>query len=266
MHTDRTLSLAAGVVQEFPPERAVYAAHSAGFNAVGIWCDASVWSAVTTREVRNALADTGLIALDLEVVWLQPGEPPDKHDRVVDLALEIGARNLLCVSMEPQPLLSMRRFERLCRRSEQGELRIALEFLALSEIRSLQEALAVVEGVGHPAGAVLVDNLHLARSGGSPGDLRAVDPGLLSYLQLCDASLEPPGDSVEELMEDALHQRQLPGEGELPLREVLAAVDPELPLSLEIRSRALCTRFAEDIDGRAARVYAATQQFLQTTP
>ena len=266
MQPDRVLSLAAGAVQEFTPERAVYAAHAAGFDAVGIWCDAPAWRAATTQQVRNALADTGLIALDMEVIWLHPGEPPDKHDGIVDLALEIGARNLLCVSSEPQQLLGMRRFERLCRRAEQSELRIALEFLALSEIQSLQQALAVVEGVGHPAGAVLIDNLHLARSGGTPEDLRAVAPPLMSYVQLCDASREPPGSTLEERLEDALELRQLPGEGELPLRELLAEIDAQLPLSLEIRSRSLRERFAEDIDRRAAMIYTATRRFLQTTP
>lgn len=266
MSETRLLSLAAGTVQEFSPERAVYAAHAAGFDAVGIWCDAPVWTAATTQQVRNALADTGLIALDMEVAWLHPGEPPDQHDRMVDYALEIGARNLLCVSSEPRQLLSMGRFEHLCRRAEQGSLRVVLEFLSLTEIRSLQQALAVVEGVGHPAGAVLVDNLHLARSGGTPADLRAVAPSLMSYVQLCDASREPPGDTLEDRLEDALELRQLPGEGELPLRELLAEIDAQLPLSLEIRSRALRERFPEDIDGRAAMVYAATRRLLQTTP
>lgn len=266
MSNDRILSLAAGVVQEFPPERAVYAAHAAGFNAVGIWCDSTTWSAASTRAVRTALEDTGLVALDLEVLWMHPGERVDRHDAMLGYALELGARNVLCVSSEPQTLQTMRRFEYLCRRAEQGELRVALEFLALTEIRTLQQALAVVEGVGHPAGAVLVDALHLSRCGGRPEDLRAMNTQWLTYLQLCDASREPLDNSFDGLLEDALYLRSLPGDGELPLRDLLDAVDTGLPLSLEIRSRSLNTRFAEDIDGRAAAVYSATRRFLQTTP
>ncbi|MCB1843315.1 MAG: sugar phosphate isomerase/epimerase [Halioglobus sp.] len=266
MGNHRLLSLAAGVVQEFPPERAVYAAHAAGFNAVGIWCDSTTWSAASTRAVRTALHDTGLVALDLEVLWMHPGERVDQHDAMLDYALELDARNVLCVSSEPQALHTMRRFEHLCRRAEQGDLRVALEFLSLTEIRTLQQALAVVEGVGHPAGAVLVDALHLTRCGGVADDVRAMNPQWLTYLQLCDASREPLDSSFEGLLEDALHLRRLPGDGDLPLRDLLDTVDAELPLSLEVRSRALNARFAEDIDGRAAAVYRATQRFLQTTP
>lgn len=262
----RILSLAAGVVQDFPPERAVYAAHAAGFNAAGIWCDTAQWSSATTRQVRAALADTGLVALDLEVLWMHPGERPEQHDPLIDIALELGARNLLCVSSETQMLQTMRRFEHVCRRAEQGDLRVALEFLALTEIRTLEQALAVVEGVGHPAGAVLVDALHLARCGGQAEDVRKLDPQLLTYLQLCDASLEPLDSSFDGLLEDALQLRSLPGEGELPLRNLLDAVNADLPLSLEIRSRTLNTQFAQDIDGRASAVYQATQRFLYTTP
>ena len=84
--------------------------------------------------------------------------------------------------------------------------------------------------VDHPNGAVLVDTLHLARSGGSPDDLRAVPSRLLPYLQVADAPAAPPGPERDTLREEALHGRLLPGEGELPLEATLAAV-PDVPLS-----------------------------------
>ena len=70
----RLISLAAGVVQEFPPEQVVYAAAEAGFNAVGIWCDLETWSNDRTDKVKQALVETGITALDIEVVWFHPGE------------------------------------------------------------------------------------------------------------------------------------------------------------------------------------------------
>jgi hypothetical protein len=68
MPNNRLISLAAGVVQEFSPEDVVRAAAQAGFNAVGIWCDSDTWSTQRTRDVVSALLDTGLCALDLEVL------------------------------------------------------------------------------------------------------------------------------------------------------------------------------------------------------
>jgi sugar phosphate isomerase/epimerase len=258
----RTVSLAAGVVQEFPATEVVHAAAQAGFNATGIWCDPARWTGACTDRVSRALRDTGLIALDLEVVWFRPGEVDSAHDGMIEIAMEIGARNLLCVSSEPDIARTRQRFEYTCRKAEGSDLRVVLEFLALTEIRSLPQALAVVRDVGHPAGGILVDTLHLLRTGGAALDLRDIDSALMPYLQVCDASASLRDSSPEGLMEDALYLRQLPGDGELPLRDILTEVDPLLPLSLEIRSRELIDRYPSDPLARATHVWQATRRFL----
>lgn len=259
----RLLSLAAGVLPEFSPEETVHAAAQAGFTAVGIWCDLACWDRRRGKRVAQALAETGLCALDLEVVWFKPGEKISAHDRMIDIALALGARNVLCVSSEPDSAQTKRRFEHLCRRAEQGALRVALEFLAITEIRSLQQALAVVRDVGHPAGGILVDTLHLLRTGSAAEDLRGIERNLLPYLQLCDATAALADGSPEGLLDDALYLRRLPGDGELPLRDILGQLDPHLPLSIEVRSRDLMQRFEGDAAGRAGAVLQATQRFLQ---
>jgi len=260
----RLISLAAGVLPECTPEATIRAAAQAGFTAAGIWCDLASWDRRRTARVAQALDETGLCALDLEVAWFKPGEPADAQDAMVDIALELGARNILCVSSEPDATRTRQRLGHLCRRAERGDLRVVLEFLAITEVRSLPQALAIVRDVDHPAAGILVDTLHLHRTGGAARDLRDIDPRLLPYLQLCDASAALADDSPEGLLEDALYLRRLPGDGELPLRDALAAVDPRIPLSVEVRSRALMQRFADDAAGRAAAVLAATRRFLQT--
>ncbi len=261
---DRLISLAAGVVQDFSPEDVVYAAAGAGFNATGIWCDLASWSSQRSDRVRAALAKTGLCAMDLEVVWLKPGEALDTHDAMIEIALDLGVRNVLCVSSEPDITRTKKRFEHLCKKAEHSTLRVVLEFLAFTGICSLQQSLEVVQDVAHPAGGILVDALHLQRTGASPLDLSAVDPALMPYFQLCDAGAQALDSSPEGLFEDALYLRQLPGEGELPLREMLAQLDPQLPLSLEIRSRTLLEQYPADPLARASCVFEATQRFLQT--
>lgn len=262
MTTPRLISLAAGVVQEFPPEQVVYAAAEAGFNATGIWCDPKIWNQKQSNAVRDALTETGLCALDLEVIWLQPGEAPGTHDAMIAAALELGVRNVLCVSSEPDITDSKKRFEHLCKRAGDGALRVVLEFLAITEIASLQQALEVVQDVGHPAGGILVDTLHLQRTGAHPQDLLTIDPTLMPYLQLCDASAMPLDNSPEGLIEDALYLRELPGAGALPLHDVLAVFDPQLPLSLEVRSRRLIEEYPDDPVARASCVLEAGRRFL----
>lgn len=51
----------------------------------------------TTRAVGNALRNSGLRLLDIEVVWIKPGPLDPDHVRTV----AIGATNVPCVSSGP---------------------------------------------------------------------------------------------------------------------------------------------------------------------
>ena len=265
----RLVSLAAGVVQEFAPEQVVYAAAQAGFNAVGIWCDLETWTSERTGKVGQALADTGITALDIEVVWFKPGESIDSHDRFVDIAKAIGAKNILCVSSETDINETQKRLKHLCQLTEGSDIRVVLEFLAITEVNSLAKALAVVAAVAHPAAGILVDTLHLQRTGSSLADLAALAQAqsngpapLLPYLQLCDASETLEDQSFEGVLEDALYLRKLLGEGQLPLKAILQIVGADMPLSLEIRSRYLIEQYP-NLQERANAVFTNAQQFFQ---
>lgn len=258
---ERIISLAAGVLPEFPPEQLIASAAAAGFNAVGIWYDAASWTDQRTAAVAKALKDHKLIALDIEAAWFHPGEAIDAHDSIVDIAKAIGARNVLCVSSEPDSINTQQRLERLCHRAEGSDIRIVLEFLSLTTIKTLEQALSVIKNVKHPAAGILVDALHLHRNGSTAADLARLDPQLFPYLQLCDASLDIQDASMEGLIEDALYLRQMPGDGELPLAELLASFADTIPISLEIRSRALMEKYPQASD-RAKAVYAQASAYF----
>jgi hypothetical protein len=59
------------------------------------------------------------------------------------------------------------------------------------------------------------------------------------------------------LIREALHGRLLPGEGELPLDRLLAAV-PEVPISFEVRSAWLRDTFPDPVE-RARAVLASVR-------
>jgi hypothetical protein len=79
--------------------------------------------------------------------------------------------------------------------------------------------------------------LHLSRSGSSIEDVEAMPIELFPYLQICDAPAERPTD-FGGLLDEALNGRLCPGEGSLPIVELLQAV-PDVPLSFEVRSKFL---------------------------
>ena len=62
-----------------------------------------------------------------------------------------------------------------------------------------------------------------------------VESGTLGWVQICDALLEPPADLIHE----ARHQRLAPGSGELPLAELLACLDADVTISVEVQNDAL---------------------------
>ena len=51
----------------------------------------------------------------------------------------------------------------------------------------------------------------------------------------------------EALLDDAINGRQCPGEGGLPIAEMCAAI-PNVPISFEVRSKALRENFSDDVE------------------
>jgi sugar phosphate isomerase/epimerase len=249
----RLLSLAAGCVLDVSPADTVSVAAEAGFDGAGIWFDPQTWTAATTRDVAARLDATGLVALDVEPIFVS--EQGDAGDALVDAAAELGARNVLLVSRHPDQSATTERFGQLCDRAAPAGINVVLEFLPIMTVASLAAAVEVVTQAGRPNGGVLVDTLHLARCGTAPGELAAVRH-LLPYLQIADAPAHPPGTSMKELRDEALYGRLLPGEGDLPLVEVQEVVR-SVPLSVELRSRALHEQHPDALD-RARAIHAAS--------
>ncbi|WP_137787335.1 TIM barrel protein [Sphingomonas sp. 3P27F8] len=257
------LSLAAGVLPEHMPQTTARAAAAAGYDATGVWVDLASWTDGTTRELKAVLADHALLALDVEVVWLMPGPPEDNHRRIVDIGREIGAANVLCVSSDPDDGATAAKLAALCEHAA-GDIRISLEFALFTEVKSIAQASAILRAVGDPAIAMLIDPLHLARSGGTPSDVAALPAKWLPYAQFCDAGpLTFDTDDRTAIIEEAVDRRLLPGEGILPLRELASAMPPALPLSIELRSKALRDAYP-DAEDRARAVLAATTRFFDT--
>ncbi|MFT4056344.1 MAG: sugar phosphate isomerase/epimerase [Novosphingobium sp.] len=238
------LSLASGVLPEFGAVDVIEAGAAAGFDAVGLWVDPLEWTAQHTRDSRAALQRTGLPVLDVEVVWIRPDTTLDDHRKVLDVGAELGAANVLCVSSHEEGE-TIERLSALCRHAEGSGMRVALEFGIFTEVKDLTQALGILDRVGHPLRAVLVDPIHVDRSGTTVEQIAAIDPALLPYAQFCDARAERPDPAnFDAVITDAIDLREQPGEGALPLAAMLQALPQGIPLSLELRSAALREAFS----------------------
>ena len=113
-----------------------------------------------------------------------------------------------------------------------------------SRSRRSQQALDVVRrAVDRPEAGVLVDTLHLARSGGTPDDLARDRPAtLLPYLQLADAPASSPGRSRGAARRGAARSAAA-GRRACCRSQRCSIACLRVPVSVELRSRQLMDEF-----------------------
>ncbi len=172
---------------EATPAQLIECAAAGDFDFGGMWAERETWTPATTRAIRQQARDAGVQLLDLEVAWIMPGAPDPWLTELVDIAAELGARNLLCVSSDPDMAATTAKFQALVDRANGTGVRVNLEFGVFTEVKSIHMARSVLEAVEGEAKALLVDTLHWARSGGTAADLAAIPREWLSYCQPCDA-------------------------------------------------------------------------------
>jgi sugar phosphate isomerase/epimerase len=235
---------------------AIDAAHQAGFDGCGLRPTADELSPASLRRLRQHLDDSGLTLLDVEVVRLRGDDDASAHLRLLDAAAVLGAGHVLAVSEHLERSATIEAMAWLASQAGQRGLRIALEFMVFTSVRSLADALDVIAAAATGNIGVLVDALHLARSGGTPADLARVPDREFAYVQLCDAPREPPQDLTAE----ARHYRLLPGDGDLPLVALAEAVGVDVPLSVEVQSDELTS--STSATTRARRALTQTRRLL----
>jgi hypothetical protein len=245
------ISVASGIVPEFGPLETIWAAATGGFDAVGLWVEPANWTFQTTQDCRAALADSGLELLDVEVIWLKPDSDMAEHKACIDIGADLGAKNVLCVSSDPDMAANAARLAELCRHAEGSAMRVALEFGIFTEVKNLAMAMAVLDTVAHPL-----------RSGTTAAQIATVPRDLIPYAQFCDAPVKRPDPAnFDEIITDAIDLREQCGAGGLPLKAMYDALPAGIPLSIELRSKALRDGYP-DAGERAKAVAAATRAWL----
>jgi sugar phosphate isomerase/epimerase len=163
----------------------------------------------------------------------------DIRDSAADLDVmsELGIGCINTVSLDPDLGRSFDQFGELAAMARARGMVMTIELSPGLTVGDLPTALAAIEHVGWSNFRLLIDTMHFVRSGSVPADLEALDPDLIGYCQLSDAPLVGTSPSYTE---EAMFERRVPGEGELPLRDLLATLPPDVIVGLEIplRSRA----------------------------
>lgn len=210
------------------------------------------------REVRQRLADLGVGLSSVIGRSLESDTTDDGLRRLVEAASALGSRQLLVNGHDPDERRMGANLAALAAHARAAGMKVGVEFVPFHSIRNLPQALRLVSDTGADNVGIVVDPLHLSRSGGRPQDVGSIPGKLIAWAQLCDAQATIP-ITPELRLAESRGGRLLPGEGELPLHEFLDVLPPGCEIEVESASLADEALSAKE---RAEKVRNALDRFL----
>ncbi|MDB5396063.1 MAG: sugar phosphate isomerase/epimerase [Rhodospirillales bacterium] len=188
-------------------------------------------------ETLRAMRETGVRLGNMECFNLTAEAVVEDFRPAVALGAELGATSLVAINAwDPEPARTLDKFSNLCRTGAEYGLKVNVEFISMGKVRTLADAVQLVTDSGQRNAGITIDILHLTRTGSTPADISAIDPKLIGYAQICDG---PAGLAREEWNDEGFEQRQIPGEGEFPLVDFIAALPDDIILGVEVPLKSL---------------------------
>lgn len=252
------LCLNASTIRPTGLEEKIRIAAEAGYQGIELWhreIEEYVERGGRLRVLKRLIVDSGLrvpSTINLKG-WFEAESEGDPVwglcRRRMEDAAELGAEFI--VAGPPQERGCLERgaenYGRLLRMGREMGVRPAMEFLGfVAGINTIERAREVVRGCGEEGGTIVMDPFHVFRGGGEFGEVARLEAGEIAVCHFNDATFEID----RELQTDG--DRVMPGEGELPLVEMLRdliRIGYSKWLSLELFSRGLWERDAEEVAG-----------------
>jgi sugar phosphate isomerase/epimerase len=178
-------------------------------------------AALRDRQVSISLAE-GFVIL--------PGTDLTEDLSSLDVMAELGATRANAVTLDPDLGRSFDQIAAFVECAAERGMQTTMEFAKSLAVADLDTALAAVRYVNRPEFGLVADTMHVVRSGSTAEDLAALDPSVFAYVQLCDSTVQQQHATYGE---DTAN-RSVPGEGELPLVDILAALPDGLPVGVEV--------------------------------
>lgn len=264
----RIISLDHLTVFELTPPELVSTASQAGFGYIGVRLQPAapderqhpmIGDTPMLRETLARMVDTGVKVFDVGVFRLKKETDIENFESVFATAAKLGAVHAVVNGDERNEDVLTDLFSRLCDLGRPYSLTINLEATPWTGVGTVSQAARVVLDANRANGRVLIDTIHVDRSGGSAQEIASLPPDLVEYAQICDAYGPRPTD-FDTMIYQARNERAFPGEGNLELAGMVQAMPPGIPLSLECPTK----RLAESLPAveRAKRGRAAVEALL----
>ena len=147
-------------------------------------------------------------------------------------------------------------FAALCAEAANYGTKILFELIVDAMIRTLPEALEMVEGSGAKNGGIMIDFWHMVKLGIPYEDVARIPARYLLGVELNDGTLECPWD----LHEDTINHRRLCGEGEFDVKGFVCCLlkaGYEGPWGIEVLSQDLRKLPLDEVATRAFKTTIA---------
>jgi sugar phosphate isomerase/epimerase len=189
---------------------------------------------IVQRETKAALNDHGISLIVGEGFFVLPNQDVSKYVAELDVMAGLGARIVNTLSLDSDRARSFDQFGRFAELAAERGLASSVEFVPGLLVGNLADGIDAVRHVGRPDFKLVIDTMHVGRSGCSAADLKSADSSLFGYVQICDCMIETRNAAWEQG-----YERMSPGDGELPLKDFLNALPGNLPIGIEIPQRSL---------------------------
>jgi sugar phosphate isomerase/epimerase len=191
------------------------------------------------RRTKQALKETGLRLLDLELARIVDGLDTTAYLPAMEAAAELGAKHVITsawTTRQDDRTYLIDSFAAICDMAKPLGLTVNFEFPSFSRIGNLMQAADIVDTANRYNGGILIDMLYMHFGRIKPEELDSLPPQWFRFVHLCDAPAAIPA-TKEGQIHIARGGRLYPGEGAIDIAGILNRLPP-VPISIELPNTA----------------------------
>lgn len=181
-------------------------------------------------KVEQALKETGLKMLDIELVRIRE-DLPDDYRAAFERGAKLGATEILSSVWTDDRNLAVERYGKICEQAAEFNMNVNLEFPIVSNLKTLDETCEVQDQVGAKNLKLLMDMIYCHWDNVTPEKLKAMDPNRFGLIHLCDVPKEIGDRPIVEIVREG---REYCGIGAADLVGMIGAMPAECPCSIEL--------------------------------